>query len=455
LKNNSIIFIFLFPIQTIFCQSYPDQIYQLVGGLELLANAEQMQNVVMSSDSSGLILSEDNLEGSVTFNVQYSTDPFNRGLPSWNGYGSDSAGFKVFIRFPVGYNWSSWLTVGYWKNHIWQNYGNTSFSEGEIDIDYAILYNYKSSWQYKIILKRESFSNPCPSIEKLVFLASDSRTTENVDHNALLNDNPPECFIPTTFIYQYSVDPNIGDKICSPTSVCMTIMSFGIGVDPLQFALDTYDPIFDIFGGWPRVVQNAHEYGLDGYVSRYRSWSEVYEVLQAEGRVVITVGYPLYPNGHLMMFAGFDSSGNPIVHDPARNDGYAYEFDKYELGKSWFDKGGISYTFFSETQSAIDERGVSSVFPEDIVILKNYPNPFNRNTTIVYFISELVKIEAIIFNILGDEINNLYKGIIVPGTHTISWNGKDNTGNAVSSGIYVFQIKTTNNVKSENVTFLK
>ena len=45
---------------------------------------------------------------------------------------------------------------------------------------------------------------------------------------------------------------------------------------------------------WPKAVQNAAEYNLNGEVSRYRTWSEAYEVLAAGGRIVMSVGFPLY-----------------------------------------------------------------------------------------------------------------------------------------------------------------
>ena len=94
----------------------------------------------------------------------------------------------------------------------------------------------------------------------------------------------------------------------------MALFSYDIEVDPLEFARDTRDPYYGIFGIWPRVVQHASEYGLDGAVTRYRSWSEAREVLAANGRIVISVGPPLYA-GHLMMLAGFTDEGNPIVQD--------------------------------------------------------------------------------------------------------------------------------------------
>ncbi len=98
----------------------------------------------------------------------------------------------------------------------------------------------------------------------------------------------------------------------------MALKSFNIDVDELQFARDNYDNYWNLYGIWPRVVQNASEYGVGGAVTRYRTWSDAYQVLANGGRIVMSVGLPLY-SGHLMMLAGFMEDGRVIVHDPAKS----------------------------------------------------------------------------------------------------------------------------------------
>ena len=188
-------------------------------------------------------------------------------------------------------------------------------------------------------------------------------------------------FIPTEHYYQYALDPGIGGDICSPTSVSMVLKSYNIDVDPLQFAKDNYDTYWRMFGIWPKAVQNAAEYNLNGEVSRYRTWSEAYDVLAAGGRIVMSVGMPLY-TGHLMMLAGFDSQGNPLVHDPARKDGEGYKFDKTDLSKSWFNKGGVAYTFFLDSTTTTSVENENHVQVVKDFKLNVYPNPFNPQTNI-------------------------------------------------------------------------
>ncbi len=177
----------------------------------------------------------------------------------------------IQMRFPYNGGWSPWLTVGFWKAYIWNSYGPTSYAGGLIDYDYVKLNEYQNRWQFKIHMGREKVDQPSPTLHKLSFFVSDSRTTTSVDMDAIINDKPAEIFVDTEFFYQYALDDDIGGSICSPTSVSMVLRSLDIDVDPLQFAKDTYDPYYHIFGIWPRVVQFASEYArLDGAVTRYR-----------------------------------------------------------------------------------------------------------------------------------------------------------------------------------------
>lgn len=415
-------------------QFYPDQFFSYEKE-ELISKIENMSGTEISPDGKQVVLSDELTNGSVIFKEEFSFYPFDRGLPSWNGYvANDNSSFRVLMRFYKD-SWSPWLTVGYWKKYIWSYYGPTSFSGGKIEYDYVVLNSLYNKWQFKVEMKRINNSEQSPSIHKLSFFISDQRATDNVDLDNLVNDNPPEIFIPTDHFYQYLIDPVFGGDICSPTSVSMALRSYNIEVDPRQFAIDNYDHYWGIYGMWPRAVQNAAEYNLNGAVKRYRNWSDAYDVLADNGRIVISVGPPLY-TGHLMMLAGFDDEGNPLVHDPARDDGYGFKFDKSKLTKSWFAKGGISYTFFLEDTSAI-----VSVQSWDDQLLSNdyslsvFPNPFNPQTNIVFQTELKNHTQIIIYDLLGREVKKLYNGILDKGNHTFHWNASQN-----SSGLYLVRV---------------
>jgi hypothetical protein len=424
---------------------YPDQQFIIETGDSLFQQAELISNVVKSDDGKSIRLADGFTTGYLILNPQSSPYPFNIGLPSWNGTApGDSGGFRVLIRVPYLSGWSPWLDVGYWKANLWPS-KNTSFGGGIIDIDIVELNYYTSQWQYAIELKRNAAAVTSPTVSLLSFFISDSRTTQTINYTSILNDKPEPIFIPTTFLAQYRLSNEIGGSICSPTTVSMILLSYNIEVDPLQFALDTYDPYWNIFGVWPRVVQNASEYGVKGSVTRYRTWSEAREVLAQGGRIGMSIGAPLY-GGHLVMLAGFTENGDPIVHDPARTyDGYAHVFNKYDLSRSWFAKGGVAYTIFPKDTSAVSpvifaERQES---PRNLSfeLYPNYPNPFNSSTTFRYELHRDGLVEFYIYNLLGELVNTLVYENQFAGIHQIRWDGRDFFGNPVASGEYLYQIR--------------
>jgi hypothetical protein len=324
-------------------QIFPDQHYVLRID-SIISKIDSSQGIKISDDGKSIVLQDSLLNGFFILSPQTSNYPFNDGLPSWNGRVlHNSTGFRVEMRFLYQGNWSPWLKVGYWRNFIWTSYGTTSFAGGHVAYDHVKLNYYADTWQFRVSFTRLHPSLPSPSIHKLSFFISDTRTIPNISQ--IVGDNPPQIFIPTNFIYQYGVDPTIGGSICSPTTVAMILASYGINVDPYQFSLITRDPYFNLFGIWPRAVQHAAEYGLDGAVTRYRTWSEAYEVLANGGRIGMSLGSPLYPNGHLVMLAGFTSNGTPIVHDPAKSNGYSFQFNKTSLTQSWFRKEALHIHF--------------------------------------------------------------------------------------------------------------
>ena len=80
--------------------------------------------------------------------------------------------------------------------------------------------------------------------------------------------------------------------------------------------------------------------------------------------------------------------------------------------------------------------------PERFYLSQNYPNPFNPFTEIRYHIPVGSRVRLRVFNILGEEIRRLVDEVKTAGTYTETWDGKDNQGRLLSSGIYYYRLKT-------------
>jgi len=89
------------------------------------------------------------------------------------------------------------------------------------------------------------------------------------------------------------------------------------------------------------------------------------------------------------------------------------------------------------------------------VEITNFPNPFNPETTLFFSLPNEQKIELTIYNLKGQKVRQLAKGQFPSGNNSIVWNGKDDNGKPVGSGIYFYKLKTNEKVISKKMLLLK
>jgi flagellar hook assembly protein FlgD len=98
---------------------------------------------------------------------------------------------------------------------------------------------------------------------------------------------------------------------------------------------------------------------------------------------------------------------------------------------------------------------IQSEIPKEFELRQNYPNPFNAGTAISFDIPQACQAKVRIYNILGQLVVTLYDKPTYPGRYTITWDGKDEKGKEISSGIYFYQLSTPGFTKSSKMLLLK
>lgn len=88
-------------------------------------------------------------------------------------------------------------------------------------------------------------------------------------------------------------------------------------------------------------------------------------------------------------------------------------------------------------------------------LIGNYPNPFNPVTTISFSLSSVVNAKLDIYNLKGQEIKQLVNDRLSAGSHTVTWDGTDEMNNSVSSGVYLYKLKTGNFQQTKKMILLK
>ncbi|MFH1700972.1 MAG: T9SS type A sorting domain-containing protein [Candidatus Zixiibacteriota bacterium] len=109
------------------------------------------------------------------------------------------------------------------------------------------------------------------------------------------------------------------------------------------------------------------------------------------------------------------------------------------------------------TPVATDDEFDEKSLPIYFTLSQNYPNPFNPRTTIEFYnpYNQPRNASLKVFNIIGQEIKLLFDDIAQPGINHIEWDGTDNIGRPVSSGIYFYQLKTDEISETKKMLLLK
>jgi hypothetical protein len=92
------------------------------------------------------------------------------------------------------------------------------------------------------------------------------------------------------------------------------------------------------------------------------------------------------------------------------------------------------------TGTATDVNGQSEVLPKKFMLRQNYPNPFNPTTTISFELPRKSVVTLDVFNVVGQKVTTLVDGTLPAGEHTAVWDGLDESGNRVASGIYFYRV---------------
>jgi len=84
--------------------------------------------------------------------------------------------------------------------------------------------------------------------------------------------------------------------------------------------------------------------------------------------------------------------------------------------------------------------GSTVTIPTVYALAQNYPNPFNPSTTVAYSIKTAGEVELSVYNILGQQVRQLVNEYQDAGNYSAYWDGRDNSGGDVASGVYFYRI---------------
>ena len=95
------------------------------------------------------------------------------------------------------------------------------------------------------------------------------------------------------------------------------------------------------------------------------------------------------------------------------------------------------------------------VLPEDFALHQNYPNPFNPTTQIKYDLPEEQHVSIAIYDVMGRKIRSLMNNSQAAGYHSIHWDAKNEMGEGVAAGMYIYTIQAGEFRATKKMVLLK
>ncbi len=106
--------------------------------------------------------------------------------------------------------------------------------------------------------------------------------------------------------------------------------------------------------------------------------------------------------------------------------------------------------------TGIQAKEATVITPDDYKLEPNYPNPFNPTTNIKFTLPLSKTVSLKIYNSLGQEVRTIINNRkLAPGDHLAEWDSRDNSGNLVASGVYIYKLTFGNFSKSGRMTLVR
>ena len=158
------------------------------------------------------------------------------------------------------------------------------------------------------------------------------------------------------------------------------------------------------------------------------------------GQGPLHTGYKLDRDGEEIGIFDSEENGFAII------DSVTYGYQQTDVSKGRIPDGGSDWQFitmptpgYSNVTSQVEQA--SNNLPLVFEIKQNYPNPFNAETVIPVHTPAESRINISVYNILGEKVRQLADRDIFPGIHLFRWNGKNELGQQVSSGVYFVRVE--------------
>ncbi|HLP17407.1 MAG TPA: FlgD immunoglobulin-like domain containing protein [Bacteroidota bacterium] len=211
-----------------------------------------------------------------------------------------------------------------------------------------------------------------------------------------------------------------------PAPKRLSVQQFGANSEAYEGQLIEIDSLFKSSGTWPAKNGYASVY-VKNLIKKDSVQMFVSSVTDLPG-----AAEPTWPVNAVGVVSQYSSSAVP-------NDGYEL------MPRSMSDIKAITIT----------DVAASAALPTTFELMNNYPNPFNPSTVIRFALPQQSVARLIVYDLLGREVRTLVNGMTNAGYFETTWNGRNNAGVQVSSGIYIYRMEAGSFISSKKMMLLK
>ena len=194
-----------------------------------------------------------------------------------------------------------------------------------------------------------------------------------------------------------------------------TVVDSGFGATRPTMVIDNNENLFVAYQGFV-LGGTIDEIALVTSTDGGATWSNQHTLSRAD-----------HDGGYQGMDPRVTSSGI----DMAWREGYLINLD---------DPDSLAIVYGHVDLSIVGLEDLQPQVIDKFELAQNYPNPFNPTTQIKYSVNKLGNYELAVYNLLGEKVRTLISSQLSPGTYSIDWDGKNEFGKAVASGIYFYKL---------------
>lgn len=177
-------------------------------------------------------------------------------------------------------------------------------------------------------------------------------------------------------------------------------------------------------------------------------------------------GFNLFRSGNNDVNSAIRLNSMIISGQGSASSGSVYDWTDQEVATGqtyyyWLESCDLDGTsgFYGPVSVTLGEGGEGGDTPEVVLVTElydNYPNPFNPMTTISFYLAEDADVTLRVYNITGQHVKTLIKGqAMASAQHTVSWNGTDDQGHPVGSGVFFYRLNAGDKTFVKKMVLMK